>query len=318
MDLEDRIDSLLNRVPGYTGYRSKEDRRDDDRRLRDTIAASLDATTAILTSVSAKLASERKLTHISTVERMVGSTRHLADRVRSASYGYGGIFTDRPIDEFALDQLRQFDNAFQTEAKQLADLAGRIDASPEGPLEADINSYQSELNRLGLLFDARGAVVESARPNQDAAVLSLLEPPAEPKVSPLASLSVGDTLSILGENYLVDATVTLSEPDRKVTLSRAGHDAQGAPVWLVGGTTEELASARMVESESDSTTPANGRSAQAIVSTGSETRDGVAAQYAYTASTEGSVSFWYSIGGESRSFTGAAIDDGDIAMYGQA
>src|SRR5690348_24937 len=89
------ISTLLHRVPGYTGYRSLEDRRDDDKRLRDSVADQVDAVVTTLGGVSARLAADRNLTHISVVERLVGATRLLGDRVRNASYGYGGIFSDR-------------------------------------------------------------------------------------------------------------------------------------------------------------------------------------------------------------------------------
>jgi hypothetical protein len=316
--LEKRIESLLNQISGYTGYRSKEDRRDDDRRLREAIANSLGTTVATLSGVSAKLAEQRKLTNISAIERAVGATRLLADRVRTATYGYGGIFTDRSVDDFALTQLRQFDNAFQQEAKSLDDLANRIAASPDGPLGADITAYQTELNRLGLLFDARAAVVDTARPSKDAEVLSLLEPPPAPKVSPLATIRIGDALSILGDNFLVDATVTFIEPDRKVTLSRVGNDKSGSPVWLLGGTTEDVGSARLTESTSDNGSAGGGRSVEAVVATPTESKEGVSAQYGYTASVENTVSFWYSIGDQTRAFTGTSIEDGDIEVYGQA
>ena len=316
--MENKITELLNRVPGYTGYRSKEDRRDDDKRLRESISASLDSTVATLTSTSAKVADQRRLTHISTLERLVGSTRHLADRVRSASYGYGGIFSDRSVDELALDQLRQFDNAFQKESEELAALAGRLEASPEGPLDVDITAYQTELNRLGLLFDARGDVVASALPNKDAAVLAFLDPAEQREASALSALRVGDALSIQGENYVVNATLTFTEPDRQVTLSRIGHDDDGNPIWLIGSNTEDVTSAKLVETESDPASTPSGRTARAVIVTGPETQEGVPAQYAYTATTGSEVSFSYSVGSEARAFTGSTIEEEDVEVYGQA
>lgn len=316
--LEDRLRDLLVKAPGYTGYRAKEDRRDDDRRLREAIAADLDTTVRTLTGVGAELARQRKLTHISTVERLVGSTRRLADRVRTASYGYGGIFGDRSIDEFALDQLRQFDAAFETEAKALDALANRISGSADGPLDVDLKSYQTELDRLGLLFDARGNVVETAKPNRDAAVLALLDPKTQPKPSPLASLRIGDTLSILGDNFLVDATVTLSEADRQVTLARVGEGPEGEKQWLLGSTAGDVGSARLTETDASSDVPAGGRPAEAQVATGAESKQGVAARYGYTSNANGGVSFWYALGNESRFFTGAVIEDDDVEVYGQA
>lgn len=316
--MERRIGNFLESIPGYNGYRSKEDRRADDRRLRESIAQRLSTTVDTLTSVSAKLAASRNLTQISTVERLVGSTRQLADRVRTASYGYGGIFTDRDVDEFALDQLRQFDAAFQGEADALDKLANRIARSTEGPLEADLTGYGEELTRLGTLFDARSAVVDTARPNKDAAVLDLLETPEPPKESPLAMLEVGDTLSILGDNYIVDATVTFVEQDRQVNLSRVGASEGGKSIWLVGGTTADGPSAKLVEGDGSHGSSGAGRTAQAVIHTGTDAREGVPAEYGYTATTGKDVGFWYAIGSETRTFSGTTLEDADISVYGQA
>ncbi len=318
--MEDRLNDLLTKVPGYTGYRTKEDRRDDDRRLREAIANTLESTVSTLTGVSATLARQRKLTNISTVERLVGSTRLLADRVRTASYGYAGVFGDRSIDEFALDQMRQFDAAFQSEAQSLDALANRLASSPEGPLDVDLNEYRAELGRLGVLFDARGEVVESARPNRDAAVLSLLEPKStsERTASPLATLRVGDTLSILGDNFLVDATISFDTSGSLTTISRVGSGPDGVPVWLLGSTAGNLPSARLVETEGGNADPSAGHQAQARVTTGTDSKEGVAARYGYTSSEDGTVSYWYALGNETRSFTGTAVEDDDVVVYGQA
>ena len=105
----ERVERLLNRVPGYTGYRNKESMRDDDRRLRQEIARELTQAIDRLTSVSSRLASERQLSKISTIENTIGRVRHLESRVRTATYGYGGLFSDRSVDEFALQQLKQFE-----------------------------------------------------------------------------------------------------------------------------------------------------------------------------------------------------------------
>lgn len=318
--MEKRLEEWLDKVPGYAGYRSKEDRRDDDRRVRESIAAGLDNTVRTLTSVGARLAEQRKLTHISAIERLVSATRLLADRVRSASYGYGGIFSDRNVDEFALDQLRQFDAAFAAEASSLDDIAGRLATAPEGPLEADITGYRTELDRLALLFDARGDVVESARPNRDAAVLSLLgsKSKSEHNASPLATLRVGDTLSILGDNFLVDATVSFATAGSLTTISRVGAGPDGVPMWLLGSTAGNVPSARLAETEGGNADLSAGQQAQAVVTTGTDSKEGVAARYGYTSSEDGTVSYWYALGNETRAFTGTAVEDDDVVVYGQA
>ena len=121
----DRLKDLLGRIPGYNGYRDKENRRDEDRRLRETIADTIVLSVDTLTSYNARLSADREFSSLSKVESLVGQIRLLADRIRTASYGYGGIFTERSVDEAALDQLRQFDLALQREAEGLASAVSR-------------------------------------------------------------------------------------------------------------------------------------------------------------------------------------------------
>jgi hypothetical protein len=305
-------------IPGYRGYQSLEDRRDDDRRVRDAIANALGDTTDSLTRLSARLAEERKLQQISGIERLVGNTRHLGDRVRTASYGYGGLFSQQPVGAIVLDQLKQFDVAFQNEVAKLDEIAGRLSDSPEGPLPVDIEAYSDEIVRLNKLFDARTQVVETAQPSQDAEVLSLLEPPAAPKVSPISGLVMGDAFSVLGDDFIVDAVVTFREPEQTVKMVRAGNDPDGQAIWFIGGTTDAVQSSRLREADRGSVNVASGRNAEMTIATADGTNDGVPAQYAYTASTEDAVTFWYSIGNETRSFAGSSIVDADIQVYGQA
>jgi len=312
------VEGLLNKVPGYAGYRDKENRRDDDRRLRESIADSLDATVQTLTRANARLAERRSFTHLSTIERLIGTTRMLADRVRTTSYGYGGIFTEQSVDEFALEQLRQFDVQFEREVTALATIAERIGGSPAGPLETDIDSYQDELNRLGLLFDGRKSVVETAKPNRDAAVLALLEQNPVPAPSPLVVLVRGDTLSIGNDNYLVDATVTLTSPVGTVRLSRIGTGAEGKPLWVLGSNVAGQSAAKLIEQEPAGELSANARGAELSVDAGDGDSEPVAAQYAYTAGEAQGVSFWYAVGDSTRAFSGETLEESDVIVYGQA
>jgi len=312
------ITSLLERVPGYTGYRSLEDRRDDDRRLRDSIAQQIDGIVQILNGASASLASQRKLTHISVIERLIGSTRLLGDRVRTASYGYGGIFTDRSVDSVAIEQLRQFDTAFKSEVDKLQTLASKLANAPEGPLDVDISAYQDELNRLGRLFDARIGVIDTAHASRDTAVLRMLEPGEEPKASPFMTVALKDAFSVTGEDYIADAVLTFTSGDLSLKLVRAGQDDQERDVWFAGGNDATLPSARLTASDQAAPTELAERSGTLVVTTSEGSQPEVPVQYGYTGGTESEVSVSYTVGAETRSFTGTRIDDSDIQVYGQA
>src|SRR5699024_9241959 len=145
--------------------------------------------------------------------------RLLADRIRTASYGYGGIFTSQGVDSAALDQLRQFDTALQNETSSLAGLVEGLSASiPPG--EEHIRAFIKELDRLDILFSARNDVVDTAKPSREQHVLDLLDTSEPEPPSLLLSVRRGDSLSILGDNFIANATITIVTNDGPLTLIR--------------------------------------------------------------------------------------------------
>ena len=73
----DRIKNLLHRVPGYTGYRDKENRRDEDKRIREAIANEITAQVDQLNQYNADLSAARELSHLSRMESLIGQVRLL-------------------------------------------------------------------------------------------------------------------------------------------------------------------------------------------------------------------------------------------------
>lgn len=313
-----KITDLLERVPGYTGYRSLENRRDDDKRLRESIASTIYGVVDTLTGVSARAARDRNLGQISALERMVGTTRTLGDRIRTASYGYGGIFTDRPIDESAIEQLRQFDATFQNETARLVSLADRLSNSPEGPLEVDISAFQDELNRLGRLFDARTEVIDSGRPNRDSNVLLMLAPHVEPVPTPFHGMKFGDAFSVGDDDFIADAVLRFDSQGASLTVIRAGEDNDGQEVWFAGGSSEDLPAARLSPMDFAGSPDGSGLAATLTITNADGSKAGTPARYGYTGGSDSTISFWYTVGDETRSYTGASLTDTSIQVYGQA
>lgn len=317
--IERKIRSTLDSIPGYRGYRSLEDRRDDDRRLRETIASEIASSAATLTRAGADMVEKRQLKQVSSIERLVADTRHLSDRVRTATYGYGGLFSTRDVGSGVLDQIHLFDQAFLTESGALQDIANRIQGAAAEPSADDMGAYRAELVRLNTLFDARSRVVDTVQPERDMEILNLLEPPAPVMLSPVVGLARGDTFSILGENYLVDAIVIIGEGDQRIVLARVGENAEGKTEWILGRNTALVPTAHLVQTDTSvPATSAPPRRGEAMIVTASDTQRHVPIQYGVTTGTGSDVSFWYTIGSETRLLQGTTVVDGDIEVFGQA
>jgi hypothetical protein len=312
----ERISNFLNRVPGYTGYRDKENRRDEDKRIREAVAGEITAQVNHLNRYSAELSSEREFTHLSRVEQLIGQVRLLGDRIRTDSYGYGGLFGDRDIDATALDQLRQFDLSMEREVRSLASVIGDLTGSMP-PKDDAIRSLNDEVNRLSSLFDARSTVIDEGKPTRDDQVLALLEITEEKAPSPLLSVSRNETLSVLGDNYVANATMHIATDEGTIHLVRVTEDQENA-VWLMGSNIPDVPSARLTESTGDAPGYQTMSRAAATVDTETGRQEGIAARYALRSGSSDDVELVVSIGDSARVYRGNEISDMDIEVYGAA
>jgi hypothetical protein len=228
---ERRIQDALARVPGYRGYRLKEERRDADRRVRAAVADAYAAELARVERIGRDLANARRLGEISAVERASQTIRHFNDRVRSATPGYGGLFGDRDIDGIALDQLRLFDESLLLGVDELRPAIDRLEADfaagrPLAPAADDAaRTIESQLVR----FDTRQEVVESGQATSRDSVLAALRPMAEVIPPDVYSAQPGDAISILGDNFLVDAKIDVDGRPQSFRVFRIAREPEE---WL--------------------------------------------------------------------------------------
>lgn len=244
---EHQLTALLDRVPGYAGYRDKEDRRDADRAIRENIAQGLSTVTDRVDRVARDLADRRKMHEVSAVDPWIQALRHLQDRILTASYGYGGVFGDTSIDAEALDQLRLFDEAL---LERLQALEGPTEAL-EAALVAD-GDYQGSVDRglavtrdLASSFDHRTNVVTTGTAATETNVLAALEAPGLPAVSASWSLDAGDAVSILGDDYIVDARLHVGSGNEALRLFRLGERAAGRWLFVPHDTSKSQALAQV-------------------------------------------------------------------------
>lgn len=172
----DAIERLLKGLPIIRGYVDKELRRDADYRLRQTIVDALDAEKQRLYTIQQKLLSGGGLRYMDDVDRAVQKLQTLADRVRTASYGYAGLFNAMKIQEEQLDALHRFDVALAARTHEISqsidELSGAIRSQEN--IESAIDALSQKMVDLNRLFDQRHQAVEDP---------DLLTPESAPAVS---------------------------------------------------------------------------------------------------------------------------------------
>lgn len=231
--LERQAGALLDRIPGYRGYRSKEDRRDADRRVRDHVVTVYTAEADRVARVAAQLADQRRLTEIGPVDDFAQTLRHFVDRVRTATYGYGGLMGDRDVDAAALDQLRLFDEGLLTGIDELNGPITDLEAAlaSQGSLAAPARAGTAAARNLLARFDLRREVVNTGKAAAQDSVLRVLAPVSASPTPAAYALNAGDALAILGDDFLVRGRIIVDAGQSSFRLFQLTDDAGGE--WLL-------------------------------------------------------------------------------------
>lgn len=151
------IERLLKGLPGIRGYVDKELRRNADYRVRQQIAEELDRSKGALLDIQNKLLRSGGLTWLDDIDLAVTKVQTLSDRVKTASYGYAGLFDAVRIREDALNALHRFDTALMAEvAKIETSIASlRESMSDKAAVGTLVDGVINSISELTMLFDRR-------------------------------------------------------------------------------------------------------------------------------------------------------------------
>ncbi len=123
------IERLLTRLPLVQEYNDKELRREADHRLRQTLVTELEQEKQRLYDVQKKLLRAGGLAYMDDADGAIQKLQTLIDRIRTASYGYAGLFAAVKIQEEQLDALHRFDVALAERAHEIKATIDRVETA---------------------------------------------------------------------------------------------------------------------------------------------------------------------------------------------
>ncbi len=106
---KDWLSKIIAKIPGFKGYMERADRRMSDKLLRENIANTFEGLYQRVSGLQKDLISQGGLAYIDDVESAAIKLRQFIDRIRTASYGYAGIFDAIKIKETELGQVYEYD-----------------------------------------------------------------------------------------------------------------------------------------------------------------------------------------------------------------
>ena len=171
MDLKQKVtealgglEQLVEKIPGYKGYKEKEMRREADKLLREHLARQFEEQRRRIPDLQKQLISSGQFGFLDDLESGVMKLQYLIDRLKTASYGYAGFFDAVKVKEEQLDALYDFDNALMDDVPRIAAGINSVSealAAKEGTAEA-ITDLVSTIQSVNDTFSKRQDVILQA------------------------------------------------------------------------------------------------------------------------------------------------------------
>ena len=148
---QDPFKRLASIIPGFGGYIERQNRRDADKILRDTVERRFEEQYQRASQLQTDLISAGKIEFVDDMEKAVIKLRTFIDKISTAPRGYSGLFDAVKINEKELESIYQFDTAFFDLAEQVGRGLDNVEASlgDDAALPAAIRNITS-LARLAV------------------------------------------------------------------------------------------------------------------------------------------------------------------------
>jgi hypothetical protein len=105
----DFFKKIANKIPGFKGYIERQNRRDADKLVRDTLFNRFRELEDHVSALQRQFISQGQLTEVGKLEATAIKLRTFADRIHRARRGYAGLFGAVKVNEKELTRLYEYD-----------------------------------------------------------------------------------------------------------------------------------------------------------------------------------------------------------------
>ena len=163
--MQDPFKKLASYIPGFGGYIERQNRRDADKLLRDTVARRFEEQWKRVSQLQSDMVSNGMIAYVDDMEKAALKLRTFIDKLSTAPRGYSGLFDAVKINEKELEAIYQFDAAFFDLAEQVGRAVDNVEQtlSDEAGLPAAIRNLTA-LARLAVeTYEKRSEAVTGSK-----------------------------------------------------------------------------------------------------------------------------------------------------------
>jgi hypothetical protein len=166
-DLLDRIvnerdvfQKLLSKVPGFKGYIERGNRRAADKLLRETLASRFEELWQRISTLQTDILNQGGIEYMDDIESSAIKLRQFIDRIKTAAYGYAGLFDAIKVNVEELEQIYKYDLALVNSVDEVGRAIDNVEASVGSDgLPAAIRNLRSISQSCIDAFNKRSEVI---------------------------------------------------------------------------------------------------------------------------------------------------------------
>ncbi|MCJ7537031.1 MAG: hypothetical protein WA997_07235 [Anaerolineales bacterium] len=156
----DPIKKILNKVPGFGGYIERQKRRDSDKLLREYLFDQFRELESRVSRLQRDFISQGEIKYVDDLEATAIKLRTFADRIKTASRGYSGLFDAVNVNEDELTLIYEYDSSMLDLVDEIDRAIDNVESSvgTEG-LPAAIRHLETKAEECIQAFDDRENVI---------------------------------------------------------------------------------------------------------------------------------------------------------------
>jgi hypothetical protein len=140
------LERIMAHIPGISGYREREGRRETDRRVREFLAGRLDEGRSALAALRNAATDAGELKTLDAIGRLDRILQKSVSSLRYADYGFSGVFDQLKIREAELDQICGYDAGLVSDVVALSDALRALTGTPDGSALAALTGTAEQLD----------------------------------------------------------------------------------------------------------------------------------------------------------------------------
>jgi hypothetical protein len=161
------LEKIMLAVPGFSGYKQKEMRREADRLVRDSLYRRMKRSKSDLRGAHKKLVERGDTSFSKRMDSLIAKFDKVSWEINHASYGYSGFFDAVKIQEDDLDSMLAFDLRLVELVKDLGSRTRKfkkiVTDNAGGSIDEWLDSLESTIEVIDDAFNERSEAIKGVR-----------------------------------------------------------------------------------------------------------------------------------------------------------